>query len=487
MTKKAKQTIHRVKRAVCLIAVFSALISCGAETQDLISVRTDAAVGTREVPDETSILDRYAADETEGKTFRVLAASDWRNTLDIFQYPTETHAGDIVNDALVKRDQMLCEHFGISIHYTDVDDLAIFSTLQKGIMADDLPIDLILGSVNLVFAPSVSNALLYNLADLPALDLSAVWWDKNAMQDFSVNGKIYGAGGSITTRTVVAPFAMFFNNTVLEQNDLPSPYPYVKDGTWTIDRLYTIISGLAQDLDSNGKWDTADAYGLAVETGGEYAFFSAADGRVTRSAGNSLAYCYQSEHNITLIQKLGDLLSGADVMPHKQYQTYDANKMFREDRTLFLCAALCDMTLLRDMTSDFGIVPYPKYDESQESYFSGANYWIGTIAMVPVLVEDPVFTGCMIDAMAAVSHETSMPAEYELSLQVKQARDEESAEMLRLICENITWDWGEFYGLGGISAIIQDAIVNNRDITSRFAAQEKAATAAMEEFLKIYE
>ncbi|MBP3919782.1 MAG: extracellular solute-binding protein [Clostridia bacterium] len=474
-----------MKSAIGLCTVLTFLAGCNEGGR--ISQTTQASIDTAIQTAESDPLDRYSASDYTGKTFRVLAASDWRNTLNIFQYPTEAHAGDIVDDALLKRDRMLCEHFGITIEYTDVDDLEIYAALQKGVMANDFPIDMILGSVNLVFAPAVSSELLYNLAELPMLDLSAPWWDKHTKQDFMINGKIFGAGGSITTRTVVAPFAMFFNNTVLTQNSLPSPYSYVKDGTWTIDRLYTMISGLAKDIDNNGKWDSDDAYGLAVETGGEYAFFTAAEGRVTHNIGGVPEYCYQSERNIALIQKLGDLLSNPNVMPHKNYQTYDANKMFREDRTLFLCAAICDMTLLRDMDSDFGIVPYPKYDESQENYYSGANYWIGTIAMIPVTVENPDFAGTLTDAMAAVSHTVSMPAEYELSLQVKQTRDAESAEMLQLICENVTWDWGEFYGLGGVAADILDAITNKRDITSKLASHEKQANAAMEKFLTLYQ
>ena len=44
--------------------------------------------------------------------------------------------------------------------------------------------------------------------------------------------------------------------------------------------------------------------------------------------------------------------------------------MFANDQVMFYTRYLCIIKKYREMETDFGILPYPKYDESQDSYYS---------------------------------------------------------------------------------------------------------------------
>lgn len=45
-------------------------------------------------------------------------------------------------------------------------------------------------------------------------------------------------------------------------------------------------------------------------------------------------------------------------------------KMFQSGHSLFMDTSFKLVSNLRDMDSDFGIIPYPKFDESQTDYYS---------------------------------------------------------------------------------------------------------------------
>ena len=472
---------------LCLIAALL-LVSCGGEAVvPAESAGISAEPETEAQEAETGVLERYERKDYGERVFRVIAGRDYLNTLDVFQFGIEEYAGDIVNDALMERDAMLEEYFNIKIAYEDRFDTEMYPYVSSLVTSGDSDVSLVLASIDLVFRPAMSNGMLYDLGEIPEIDLTGYWWDKNARKDFGIGSSIYGAGGSITTRSVLAPFALFFNSQLLANNDLTSPYALVKNGTWTLDAMAALIKDMGADIDGNGALTPVDQTGLAVESAGDYAFFGAAGGRICTSDGKTVVPCFNTEKNITIVSKIRDILTGPDTLSQKNYTTYDSNTMFKENRTLLYCAALCDMVLLRDMTTDFGIVPLPKESEEQEEYCSIGNVYIGTVAVVPISVPDPSFAGTVIDAMAALSYETSMPAEYEITLQNKQTRDETSAEMLRLIVENLTWDWGYFMGFGGISGQIALSLRAKKDtLASAFAKKESAAQNDIDKFMELF-
>jgi len=105
---------------------------------------------------------------------------------------------------------------------------------------------------------------------------------------------------------------------------------------------------------------------------------------------------------------------------------------------------------LRSMESDFGIIPYPKWDEAQADYtpFTAGNYH--PVLSVPQTNQDLENTSIILEAMAYEGRKTISPAFYESLLKTKTARDNESAEMIDYIFGNLSYDVGVMYNFGGI-------------------------------------
>ena len=70
--------------------------------------------------------------------------------------------------------------------------------------------------------------------------------------------------------------------------------------------------------------------------------------------------------------------------------------------------------------------------------------------------------------MTALSHVKSMPEAYESTLLARETRDEESVEMLQLITESLTLDFGYLYDIGGIGSLIRTCVNDDKPVVSFF-------------------
>ena len=96
-------------------------------------------------------------------------------------------------------------------------------------------------------------------------------------------------------------------------------------------------------------------------------------------------------------------------------------------------------TFLRDMEDDYGILPYPKYDENQDGYYAcvnGAGDFIG----VPSNADDPERSGMIVEALASAAYDYITPSLYDVIVKGKNTRDEDSMNMVDLIIRNRIFD-----------------------------------------------
>ena len=79
--------------------------------------------------------------------------------------------------------------------------------------------------------------------------------------------------------------------------------------------------------------------------------------------------------------------------------------MFSENRALFYPQYFEATTALRDMETDFGVLPYPKLDEAQTNYISTSrdNF---DLFVLPVDVPDVEFSGLITEALSDLIRDT---------------------------------------------------------------------------------
>ena len=138
---------------------------------------------------------------------------------------------------------------------------------------------------------------------------------------------------------------------------------------------------------------------------------------------------------------------------------------------------------LRDVKTDFGFLPTPKLDEGQEKYYSAVVNSTCALA-IPASVSDPETTGLVLELLAEASGDISK-AYYDICLQSKYTRDEESYEMLKISTENIIYDIGYIYSSQFADLhekLVRKMISGKSDISSTIASCRDAVDAGIKKY-----
>ena len=115
------------------------------------------------------------------------------------------------------------------------------------------------------------------------------------------------------------------------------------------------------------------------------------------------------------------------------------------------------------MESDFGVVPLPKWDETQERYYtpSDSNAF-GTL----VTAKSPEAVGAYLEMGSSYGHRNLIPLFFDKELKAKLARDPESAEMFDLILSSSTYDLGINAYQGSVNQELRFGFLDGKDLAS---------------------
>ena len=131
-------------------------------------------------------------------------------------------------------------------------------------------------------------------------------------------------------------------------------------------------------------------------------------------------------------------MTGADTKGVTDPGTY-----FVEGKALFMLHRLGSLKTFTEMTDGFGVLPVPKFDEAQESYYTqlhGCELW-----SVPVDVNDPDMSTAVMTSMGYDSHEVVLEPHFEKLLKTRYVKDSESGYMIDTIYYNIYMNFDSIY------------------------------------------
>jgi len=431
-----------------------------------------------------------------GYEFRIWTSNRFNTTLEARQTPELNDAGEIyetgdpVNDALYRRDRLVEEKYNIKIKYSIYAEAGpVYNAAKKSIAAGDDSFDYAMDKMMDLTKPLAQAGQLVDFNTIPNIDLSKEWWSKYAIRDLTINGKFYFPTGDITARYPGSQYLMLFNKKLMSDMGIDYPYKTVIDGNWTYDALFNITKGVTKDLNGDGVLKkNDDLFGLVVETMAPLCFLRAAGEGLTKIVDGNPVFNVKNERTVEIMGKLASVWADPQYVYYpSSYQVYDEVPIFKEDRALFVAMTGTNTSLYRDMESDFGIVPLPKYDTNQTEYYSHCQPWGSAGVCVPVTCKDLERTGMIIEAMAAGGRYTSTPAAYDVTLKTKYARDEESAKMLDIITSGSAYDFTQIYDWGSIYSLLCSTIAKGESFTSKFESIEGKAQAAMDKTIAAFE
>ncbi|MCL1793600.1 MAG: extracellular solute-binding protein [Oscillospiraceae bacterium] len=447
--------------AILSLALFWA--SCGG-SNDASGPSNEPAANNKENDDDdeapeaaTERLKAEVPDDMDygGYEFKILC-----NSLDITHWGSrdiyvEGENGDTINDAVYYRNRAIEEKYNITVK-------GVFSTSQlndakKNIKAGDDAYDVLTIPLQGSASQLAQEGMLLDLKNVAYIDLEKPWWDQKANEQLSIGGKLMTTIGDLLVIDKDALFIFLFNKDIIREYGLEDPYQLVRDGKWTIDKMWDMARGISKDIDGDGAMDDSDCYGFISQThtmhgnvvgSGHFVIVKDKDDMPVLNISDPMIQAsyekwisiYNDRQNTIVAQDYSSKY--ADIW---DYQL----QMLAEKRGLYLYTGMNRVTLLRETDCNFGILPNPKYDEAQGEYYNAVHAWCTTSVSIPI-TSDSERTGIVLEALTAESYYTLRPAYYDTSLKTKLMRDDESGEMLDLIFSNRCYDLGHVYNWGGI-------------------------------------
>ena len=466
---------------VALILFLSLLVACNSNdnANTITQSQNDAEQEIQEV--ETVAEDpfaRYADDLGEhdfgGADFIIQTFTNENVMLSV---NTEEEIGEPINDALYTRNRIIEERFNINIVETLVPDFDNARTRRVILAGDADAFDLIIercpdGLLNW------QEGLVYSYDDLPHIDLSKPYWNQSANPTLTIANNQYVAIGAASFPTYQIAHALLFNKQMIQNFGLDDPYALVRDGVWTFDKMLELMRPVIADLNGDGAMDANDRFGYVAHPKQVLPnFWIPADTFSVGKDERDIPYlAMMNERFMNAFNRTFEILwdssayfmggGGADVPEW-------AINMFENNQALFMDTTFFAIERMRAMETDFGIIPYPKLNESQQNYVSRIEYYF-TI-QVPIINQNVERAGIMLEALNAYSAKTIIPAFYEVALKTKHARDNESAEMLDLIINTLVIDIGDTTLCGEIRDGFMASMFerNNRNLVSQIERTER--------------
>ena len=407
--------------------------------------------------------------------------------------------GEAVNDAIFGRKTRVEDRLGVRIVNIFDGGANHGSTgeMRQIIAAGSDEYDIFTASMY-TLSPDAIMGGYHDWLEIPYVDTKKPYYTQSYNEKSSFGGHLYTLTGDISLSLIRYSFCMYFNKQLVEDYGIDNPYDTVREGAWTHDRMKTVVGAIYRDLNGNGAYDDDDFYGLGTsDVIIVDAYTSAYDMHMMgKDERDYPAYDIDLEKWADCVTRLWELNHETEgVRPYIEIS--DNNEMtdllvsFSQDRMVFINNWIygSESDYLRNMESDYGIIPYPKYDEAQGGYYTFQHDQIGVFA-VPVTSTRLEAAGAVFEAMSSESRVSVVPAYYDIALKGKYVRDEDSRAMIDIIHNGHLLDpaWIFCSNLGDLAQSPRNLLRGgSSDFASYYASKKKSYDTGLKVLIKAYE
>lgn len=471
---KAKRAISTLLILVSLLAAASCASTPSDSTTDTTgSETTSAPETTRDYPEIRPEMNY------DGYEFRIIGCEGVYGTHNDYVIEDGEDTSDIISDAIYRRNLKVEDLLGIKI--TARWGQEIRNTVLNSVNAGDDEFDLVFlpgGEI----AASVSDGIYNELLGIDNVDWSKPWYDQSFISATSVSGKLFFMDSAISTQSANETSAIFCNKTLAEKYQLGDLYSLVRDGKWTMDKLYDFYTLADSDLDGDGKInEETDQYGLGGNKGVSYIFFKGMGGDFIRSEKDGLKLVFGEEANISRMTDVLTRFSPNTILFEKK--NYANKKAFSDRRLLFFVYALGSINWMRDLSFDFAILPIPKQNEEQEDYRCNVNCWGNSFMCLPKTVSDVERSSSIADVLSAESYYVLRDAYVENAIKYKYSQSENDTEMINLILDSRVYDIAVLYNIGELASTFSTMFSSSgNQVASAYASIKDNVANAITEY-----
>ncbi|MCL1792389.1 MAG: hypothetical protein FWG34_00815 [Oscillospiraceae bacterium] len=423
-------------------------------------------------PDDSKMPVELPETDYSGEEFIILTEINANPNARWWIQAVEEQNGEPINDAIYTRNLAVEERFNVAVKQLARDGAGAYA--RTSVLADEKAYDI--AHIRISEAATMAREnLLLNFLDMPYIGNDKEWWDQNLKDELMIAGKLYFQTGDITVYDDCRIASMYFNKGMFTGAGLPYPYEAVQNGEWTFDYLAQLTKGLNKDLDGDGQMDQNDQWGFMAqyETAGMM-FQASGESVAVKTADGDVSLTMDSPRALDVIEKILNYTTDGVSMFHadtiKASDIWqEASNLFQNDK-YFIRASLFEAIPrdLRGMETDFGVLPFPKYNKEQPRYYTQV-YSDARVIAFPNTTGDLEKAGIVTEALAYGSVETLTKAFFDISLIQKGIRDVESEEMLKIIFSTKKYDIGFLFFFNTVNPILSDLTkTKSTDFVSKY-------------------
>ena len=289
------------------------------------------------------------------------------------------------------------------------------------------------------------------LSKIPQIDISEDWWCEKYNDNSEMFGKNYVFVGDMGITLYEYLEVVFFNKKFQEMYQIGDLYQLVLDGKWTLDEMIR-LSKLAIENTNVNVSEEERVYGTLSNEHAIRAFASCLGFEYARLNGIVNEYELHTAPPQLMDDTYSKLLDWhmSDAVRYTAHGGTDSagsNPLFANDKSLFYIQTLGEAEYLAaNMNSGYGVLPYPKLDDTEGTDYHSTTRDSISGCMVANTVEDLEMVGTVTEAMCKYARDHITTEYYEQRLKFRYFDDHQTKAMLDMIRENLTFEFTQIFG-----------------------------------------
>ena len=435
-----------MKRKLCLILAVLMLLSSVALLSSCKDNKGDPAATTvttapqGDGDDMLALFEDVPSGSYDGYEFQFLnGTSNYAITTIVPEETTET-----VDAAIFARNSFVKEKLNINIIEVLLNYDVVKSTMASLTSSNDFEYDAVYNSVYLQTALAQGGTYLA-VDDVDSyLNFNKPWWFKDAMDSVAIDDKCFEIFGDLHLMYYDSIWGMVFNQQDFTDNKQTFPYDLVRSGDWTLAEMEKIMKATYQKPGTDhyavvGHKDLISA--MIVASGFELVVQDDEDLLKIFDDESRFVDIYTAIMNVFFTsngpQKMNMICADYASMAYKsgifqQIKDEGFQKWFTMGKGTFMGGTIGDLRQVRGSEFSYGIIPLPKIDDDQDQYVSMVVNYASSLG-IPATTPNIEQTCVILENLAAYSYKLVRYEYYDVVVQGRTVRDNDSIEMLDII------------------------------------------------------
>lgn len=413
------------------------------------------------------------------------------------ELPSEKLGLGVISDAVYERNKIVEDQLKITFNLLPVVESGIVAAHGNDVVSGAAEYDIVVNGVYMAIAPATTGRYV-DLTPLSYVDTTKHYWSQgfNEVSTFTSENRQYLATGAAALSTYRLMYLTIYNKTLFESNQIPDLYDTVKNGEWTFDKQLEILTGHYDDADGNGKKSKDDAFGFITgDCVSTDPYLAAGNARMVVRDSELGELIFNSDAKAILY----DLVEKVQAIYHNEatyvYHTSSEDDVglsyivenFAEQRSLMATLIFWNMEHSYNELAgmSYGIAPMPKLTKEQSRYYSYVQDQVSTFGVSAAVKSQDrrEMLGAVLESMMYHSYSTVRQAYYETSLSYRYMQDEQSQEILKIVCDSQAYDFAmECCGLVSNTRPLFSG--NKNTAASSVKSWEKSLTKQLQQYNK---